>query len=139
MSFDELFRDGVALLKELTSEGNLLVPVEVRFWQGQDSFGRVTFTPPVIFQAVVTQNARNIRMKDGQEVTSKSHIMFVEEIPHTMALPGQKRENPIDERDVITTPGGITGPILATSGVLDGGTQLPYYLEVFIGRSEQAQ
>jgi hypothetical protein len=136
MGYDTLIRNGVALAKSMTS--SLQVTVTVNHWRGQDSYGRPTIVTQT-YQALVERNARNIKMRDGQEVTAKSYILFLEPIAATTPLTGQTRENPIDERDQIILPDGQTGPILAVNGFMDGGTGAPYYTEVYLGRSEQAQ
>jgi hypothetical protein len=101
-------------------------------WTGSDDAGAKSYGPPIARRAIVDQQVHEHRTKSGELVSTQASITFLEPIAPNGA-PG--RTEPVDENDVITLPDGSTGPIVDISGFVDAGTNMPYFSQVWIGRS----
>lgn len=103
-------------------------------WASQDTMGKVTFSPPagVIRKAVVERKTRLVKKANAQDIEAKHYVLFVHPIP---PLGAAGRQEPVDERDQITLPGGLTGPIAEINEVLDPATGRGYVTEVWMGDS----
>jgi len=134
MAFDDIIRSGVALANRLTKA--IHVPVIHRAWIGQDNYGEEKYAPVSVgadgqtLRGVVEIRQVNRLMPNGQQSMSKAWVMFVEPVPPN-GTPG--RTEPIDVRDYIELPNGLTGPILDVEGLLDPNTSEPFFTEVWLG------
>ena len=135
MSFDSIVRSGVALANQLTT--SLQVPVIHRAWIGDDNYGEPDYAAPstaadggVLKGAVEMRQVMHTR-PDGTSVMTKVKITFVQPVPPN-GNPNRTAE-PIDTRDYIELPNGVTGPIIDVQGVLDPGTSEPYATDVWLG------
>ena len=125
MGLAEVIRGGVRIANGITS--GLQVVVEHEAWVGQDSYGKPQFATAVARPALVEAKQRMRRMTNGQEVLQLASITFLQ-MPEANGAEG--RREPIDPRDRLTLPDGITGPIIDVSGMTDPGTDAAYLLEV---------
>ena len=132
MGLDEDVRSAVAEARTETLD--LQVYVTHRAWTGQDYTGAASFidTPRL---AIVEAKQRSVRTKTGTEATSSHYVGILEPIPPTSTLTtDQQRDNPIDvDQDRFILPDGRDLPILAIDGLFDGGTNAPYYSQVYLG------
>lgn len=128
MSLADTVRKGVALANSITS--SLQAEVSHRAWTGKDSFGDPAYATAVTRPALVELKQRKIRTVNGEEVVARAAVTFLHPVPPNGAA---GRREPIDPRDEITLPGGFTGPILDTQGLVDPETDRPYLMEVFLG------
>lgn len=136
MALVDTLRSGVATARAITLSFH--VNVTIQQWIGQNSFGKAEYADTLTLKALVEQKSKSFKTRDGQEAVSKSYIAILEPITPATPTGDNTRENPIDERDVITLPDGTTGPILDVTGFLDGGTGVPFFSEIYLGRAEQA-
>ena len=128
MGYDDLIRDGIALARSLTLD--LQPSLNWLRWQSQDSFGTPTYAATVAVRAIVERVNRLIKLSDGREVMITSRIYILEPLT---ALAASGRRNPIDERDIFVLPDGTSGPIVDIDGLIDAGTNAPYYHQVYLG------
>lgn len=113
----------------LTNE-ELLEPVTIRRWTGQDLSGDPTYAASISVAGLVELKQQLRKNTEGQEVMSKTKLTFTQPI----AAEGTSgRREPIDPRDEIILPDGTTGPIIDIAGLVSGGTAAPYMLEVWLG------
>jgi hypothetical protein len=134
VAYDDLVRKGVAMANVITK--SLHVPVVHRAWIGQDPWGNPIYAPPSVsadgglLKAVVELKQTLRTLDNGMSATTKAYISFIEPVP---ANGTAGRVDPIDPRDYIMLPGGVSGPILDIEGVLDPDTGRPYMSEVWLG------
>lgn len=135
MGFGSLVRAGVALAHTLTSgEDGLQVSVTHRAWTGPgtDMRGSGSFASPVTLTCLYSDKSERIE-RNGIVLEVKSTLTFLNPVsPNGTA----GRNEPIDNRDIITLPGGKTGPIVAVEGFADSATGRPYVLKVMMGASK---
>lgn len=128
MSLADVLRKGIATARKITD--SLHVNVMFLAWTGQDVNGAPTYATPRTLRALVTRMQTRVMTDQGQYVMSNAQVVFIEPITPNGAA---SRVEPIDNRDVIILPDGVTGPILKVNGFFDGGTGAPFYSEVFLG------
>jgi len=134
MGWEDVIRAGVATANGITK--SLHAPVIHRAWTGQDPYGESTYAPPSVgadgqtLRGLVEIKQTSRTMPNGQMSQSKAYVMFIEPVPVNGA-PG--RTEPIDTRDYIELPNGMTGPILDVEGLVDADTHEPYFTEVWLG------
>lgn len=138
MGFGAIVRAGVALAHTLTSgDDGLQVEVTHRAWVDQDIRGDGVFDPPLNEPA----NTLTCFYSDKSERIERNGIVLEVKSKLTFLNPVQPngaagRNEPIDNRDIITLPGGKTGPIVAVDGFADSATGQPYVLKVYMGASK---
>lgn len=108
------------------------VAVTHEAWIGQDGYGKPSYAAPVSRQAVVGEDGRRFNTDGGDVVASRARISFVGAVEPNGA---EGRDEPIDSRDRLTLPGGITGPLLDVAGTTDPTTGSPFSLTAWIGWS----
>ena len=128
MGLDSILRNAIATANSVTSSLQSTILHEA--WIGQDGYGKPTYATGVQRQAIVEMRQRRRPLPDGRELIQEAHITFVQPIAANGA---SERREPIDPRDRITLPSGLTGPIHDVRGVVDPGTNQPYLLEVVLG------
>lgn len=134
MSLDSLVRNMVGVANTLTKP--LHVPVVHKAWTGQSAYGEPTYAAQSVgadggtLKGVVEMKQTLRTFPNGQTAMSKAKVTFVEPVP---ANGTAGRVEPIDTRDYIELPGGITGPILDVEAVLDPLTGRGYITEVWLG------
>jgi hypothetical protein len=128
MDLAKIVRSAVKTADAATA--SLQVDVTHYAWLGQSGYGDITYASPVTLPALVDQRLSEVRTASGELVNTKAHITFIRVVPPSG---GAGRNEPIDARDKIVLPDGTTGPIVATSGLVDPSTARPYVLEVFLG------
>lgn len=98
---------------------------------GDDTAETNRFAPPVEIQAIVEWGAVRVDTKTGTAIQTLAKIT----IPRAIAANGAPgRNEPFDDRDRITLPGGRTGPIVAVEGLIDPGTGLLLMTEMWLGK-----
>ena len=136
MDFSSLLRDvGLPIIDNLT--GSLQGVITIEPWIGTDDYSKPTYGTAVNVDAII-EDASHLRrvgrskedIVDGQE----SQVKTVLTIPRPLSSNGAAgRREPIDPRDRVTLPGGVTGPILNVDGVIDPLTGKPYMFTVELG------
>jgi hypothetical protein len=128
MGFDTLVRNGVALADRMTTD--LQVTIQIYPWIGTNDNGGPLYGSAVSMKAIVEEKEITRRLSTGQEVTQQAEIT----IPRPVAANGAtERREPIDPRDKILLPSGLTGPILDVNGMVDPTTNQPYMFTVILG------
>jgi hypothetical protein len=116
-------RSAVELGNTLSAE--VQVDVIHEAWIGGDGYGKPVYAAPVIRKALVQEGTnQHRRMPSGDVITARAAVTFLDPVPPN-GTPG--RREPIDPRDRITLPSGLTGPIVeAQGGMIDPSTNAPY-------------
>jgi len=130
MSFDVLVRNAVKLADKLTK--SLQVNVTHRAWTGQstDGYGTPEYASPVTRLAIVEQQQKPLFTLSGHEVMTFAYVCFVRPVAPNGA---SSRQEPVDERDLITLPDGRTGTIIDIKNFLDPKTGRGYLTEIWLG------
>jgi hypothetical protein len=116
-----------------SSTEGLTVEVRLRRWIGLP----LTFGGPeqfdedvLIVPGFVQEGEVHHKRSDGQVITTKARIVFLEDVPDHGA-PGRKE--PIDPRDEVTLPSDLTGHLAELPGVMvNPTTGRPYTRVVWI-------
>jgi hypothetical protein len=127
MALADVIRAGVAGVQaQLTS---LQVTVTHEAWIGHaDAYGGPDYAPPVSLSALVQEGTNQRRLPTGEVITARACVSFLQPVPANGAV---GRREPIDPRDRVTLPSGITGPLVENPGAMvDPSTGRPY-LSVF--------
>lgn len=144
MGYDLTVRAGVKLADKIF---DTLQPYVTYFaWWSDDVYGKPMYMPSVQLKALVDMTARRRRTSAGQEVSTKAEVTILRPMPivggAVFQFPtfemgtfetGSTRGNPIDPRDVIILPDGTTGPIVEIKGMVDRGTNYPFFSEIWLG------
>lgn len=133
MGLDRLVRSVVKTADKVTKSLQDVVGYEP--WIGDDAFNKPTYGAKSDEKAVVSYVQRMRKTSDGREVMQEATVLFVRPIAANGAA---ERREPIDPRDRITLPNGMTGPILDVIGVSDPGTRYPYAPKVVLGTLKSA-
>lgn len=138
MGFDALLRDGIGIANSETKSLQVIKKLGIRHWAGQDSFGKVTYTPaspaaPRYYDAIIDIRDEQ-KIIGGVTVNVKAEIIILEPVAPSGAPGTVKRNEPIDPRDIVILPDGSTGPIIGNPGILDPTTLRPYFIELTLGR-----
>lgn len=134
MSFASLVRNMTAVANRITKP--LQVPVIHKAWIAQTPYGEETFAAASLgsdgltLKGVVELKQQLKTLPNGQAAMTKAVVTFTEPVP---ANGTAGRTEPIDTRDYIELPGGITGPILNVEAVLNPETGRGYITEVWLG------
>lgn len=86
---------------------------------------------PITLPAIVEWAAMRVDPKTGAVIQTLAKITIPRAVPANGA-PG--RTEPFDDRDVITLPNGVIGPIVAIEGLLDPGTGALLMTEMWLGK-----
>ena len=130
----DTLRGGVALARGILVANRITASVTWTPWRGQDGLGDDIPGTPRIVQAIVEKKKQVVKDPQGLEIATSAYIGILEPLsPVGVVVPGQIRNEPIDERDVFTLPDGTTGPIVFINGFVDGGTGRPMFHEVYLG------
>lgn len=124
----DVIKQGIAVARSVTLD--LHVTVQHYAWTSQSVDGTPTYAAAVPRKALVERKQKLVAGPNGQMVMSEAYIAFLEEITPNGAT---GRVEPIDARDKIVMPDGVTGPILNVGGFFDGGTGVPFYSEIYLG------
>jgi hypothetical protein len=136
MSLADIVRRGVATANRVTK--SLHVDVVHKAWTGQTPWGEPTYATQSTgadggpLKALVELKQSLRALPNGTTVMTKAKVTFMEPVPVNGAA---GRTEPIDPRDFIELPNGISGPIVDVAGLLDPGTNEPYMTEVWLGES----
>lgn len=126
----DVIRSGVAIADSITTsiQGDVIHEA----WIGiKDKKGSAKFAAPVSRRALIEKSQTIITNEKGETVKRTAKVTFLRVVEPNGA---EGRSEPVDERDRITLPDGLTGPILTVKGgVLDPATGRPYLVEVQLG------
>lgn len=86
---------------------------------------------PVTLPAIVEWGAVRVDPSTGAVIQTLAKITIPRAVPANGAA---GRTEPFDERDRITLPNGVVGPIVAIEGLLDPGTNALLMTEMWIGK-----
>jgi hypothetical protein len=128
MSLADDVREAVATIDEETKD--LQAVVLWYPWIRDDGMGKKIYGGPIPLDAIVNKMSKLVKTANGQEVVATTYIGILEEVAPNGA---PKRHEPIDERDKFVLPDGTSGTILKVDGLIDAGTNAPYFSEVYLG------
>lgn len=111
---------------------SLQTDVVFKRWGGYDGTGEFITADTITVKAFVEMIQKPIRTAGGQETISRAKITILENVA-AVSNAVEGRNEPIDEHDIPTLPDGTTGKIIAVTGMVDPLTDLPYFLEVWLG------
>lgn len=133
MSLADIVRSGVSLANSITSKGALQERVTLRRWNGIDGYAQPSYATALTLDALVEHSAKRVKDQKGDDAVATTVVTFLAPIPPlSPAVTG--REEPVDERDLLVTASGRSGPILRKDGGLhDPTTSRPYVLSVYLG------
>ena len=128
MGLADIVRGAVAIANK--SSGSLQVEVSHEAWIGDDSYSKPQYATAVGRQALAQEGGKPWRAPNGDTITPKATISFLEPIEGNGAA---GRTDPIDPRDRFTLPDGKTGPVVEKpAGLLDPSTGAGYLHEVYL-------
>lgn len=132
MGLADILRGGIAIADSVTKD--VQTDVTWRAWTGQNWKGEDTYADPVTIKAIVDLTRKRRFNADGQEVTVVASLTILEVVTPNGSTTVPPRQEPIDVRDKITLPNGLTGPIIEGPGaVRDPGEGRPFLNEIYIG------
>ncbi len=134
MGFGSIVRGAMPILDGLLGgQDGVYDDVTIQYWiRDTDEYGTSEYSSAVPVQAVVVRKMEMVKKGDGQMAMSATYLFF----PGTQLVPrgtGNGRNEPLDERDIITLSDGTTGPILNDLGLMDQQKMAPFYFEVYLG------
>jgi len=108
-----------------TLTASLKVNVIHEAWIGHaDGYGGPAFAVPVSLPALVQEGTNQRRLPTGEVITTRACVSFLAPIAPNGAA---GRREPIDPRDRVTLPSGLTGPLTENPGAMvDPSTGRPY-------------
>ena len=118
MQFARLARKLIAVGDKLSKSMQTTVKHEA--FKSQSDSGKVTYQSAVNRRAIVELDSKLVRTMAGLETRIRARVTFL-------------TETPIDERDKITLPSGMTGPIYLLDGFVDADTGKSFYTEIGLG------
>jgi hypothetical protein len=134
MGLEDIIKAGVQTANLITK--SLHVPVIHRAWIGQSPYGEAMYAATSVgadgqvLRGLVEIKQTTRALPNGLSSMSKATVMFIEPVPPNGAA---GRTEPVDVRDYIELPNGISGPILDVEGLLNPDTDEPYFTEVWLG------
>lgn len=129
-----MVRNGVATINRVTKSAQ--ADVVHKAWIGQDNYGEPNYADQSLgsdggpLKAVVELKQSLRALPNGTTVLTKARVTFTEPVPVNGTA---GRTEPIDPRDLIVLPNGITGSIVDIVGTVDPETSEPYTVEVWLG------
>ena len=127
MGLAAIVRSAVSIANSVTAD--LQVNVTHEPWTGADGQSKPTYGTAQTVPAIVVDDQRGFRDAIGEVVQSHTRISFLRPVPVSGTA---GRREPIDPRDRLTTPDGVTGKIVGIGGMVDSGTGRPFYSEVWL-------
>lgn len=133
MSLADLIRGKVALASDLTRD--LQPTVMIKAWIGADGFGVDSYATPVAYQALVDTTRQQKYTSTGRLVMTLAIVYFLDIVaPNGTVTQPERRQEPIDPRDIIILPDGTTAPIVDIKGFWDAGAGRPFFNTVTLGQ-----
>jgi len=127
MALADVVRGAVASVSALTS--GLKVNVTHEAWIGHaDAYAGPAYAAPVLLPALVQEGTNQRRLPTGEVITARACVSFLEPVAPNGAV---GRREPIDPRDRVTLPSGLTGPLTENPGAMVDPTTGRPYLSVF--------
>lgn len=127
----DVLRAGVAIANTLTAGAQQAITHEP--WTSETGDGTVSYGSPVTLRAVVDLTRKQKTTITGTLITVIATLTIVGDVAPNGAT---GRNEPIDPRDRITLPGGITGPIIGVpNAVVDPGTGRGFIHEITLGET----
>ena len=131
--YEVIIRDAVANILSPQFE-SMKLNVAHHAWTGSDGNGADTFDPPLTQPGVTRRAIVNLTRKEtwiaGVKVITVATLYFLDPIPDNGA---PLRQEPIDTRDILTLPNGVTAPIRSVGGQTDSLTSQPFVYKVILG------
>ncbi|MDP3717098.1 MAG: hypothetical protein Q8T13_04930 [Acidobacteriota bacterium] len=118
MGLANIIRSGVAVADRLTAD--LQVDVTHRTVGAADGDGKPATGSTTTRSAIVTYETKPVKMLDGREALSQAQVVFLSDVAVAM-------------EDVLTLPGGVTGPILKVSRPADSAGTGGFLTQVWLG------
>lgn len=134
MALADVLRAGIAIADKVTK--SVQVDVVVEAYLRQNGWGEREYADPITLKAVVDLGYKQRLTTSGRIVPTKAWVGFLVQVPPNGA---EGRNEPIDQRDRLTLPGGVTGEIVESSGITDPSTSRPFFCEVWIGDAGAGQ
>jgi hypothetical protein len=130
VSLADTIAQGIGVLDDIIVAEEITAGITLEAWTGQNLDGDPTYAAAVPIEALVELRADLKKNDEGTEILSKTKLTITRPIAANGAA---GRREPIDPLDKITLPDGTTGPVITTEGLVDGTTDAPYMLEVWLG------
>ena len=124
----DILRNGVKTVNGVTKSAQ--TKIVLHRWISQTYDGTPAYAAPLTMTAVVEYKSEARQSSTGQIRIARSYVIILDPLP---ALGIANRSEPLDDRDLITLPNMMTGPIIESYGVVDPKTQLPYCHEIWMG------
>jgi hypothetical protein len=142
MGYETIIRNAVASILSPQFE-TMKLDIQHRAWIGSDGRGGDLYATAVSRRALVDLTRKRSYTRDGRVggggagtgllVMTVATLYFLDPIP---AQGAAGRQEPIDTRDIIELPTGLTAPILEVGGFADSGTSQPFVYKVVLGRTQ---
>lgn len=101
---------------------------------GSDARGKPTYADPVTVTCVVDRTNREISTANGKVINISATLTKIGDLAPNGAVTNPARREPIDPRDKIVLPDGLTGPIIDTPGsVTDPETDRGFIQSIMLG------
>jgi hypothetical protein len=147
MGLADIIASGIAIANDLTEKGEIQAnvtfdPIIAQTGDGDPVYYTDTYGgDPESIPAIVEHGVDDILTQHKEVIPVQAKITFLRPITSTaVAKPwvpfatGFSRKEPLDPRDRIILPDGLTGPIVKVRGMTSGATDAPFMFEVWIGR-----
>lgn len=115
MSLADSIRDAVGVVHSYTAD--LQVEIQIEPWMGPPiTFGGPDqFAGPIFPKGFVQEGEVHHKRANGQAITTRAKVAFLGPVPPNGA-PG--RQEPIDPRDRVTLPSGLSGHLVQLPDVM---------------------
>lgn len=114
MGIGASIRDAIVALAAETE--TIQDEVIIEAWIGHaDAYAQPAYAAPVRWPALIQEGTNQRRLPNGDVITTRACVSFLEPPPPNGAT---GRREPIDPRDKITLPSGLTGPIVDNHGAM---------------------
>lgn len=127
MSIRTIVVKAISIVNNVTS--SLQANVTLEAWLDSNLDGSALYDLPVTLKALVEGEQKRMVNTESEEVVSTTKITIIGPVADNGA-PG--RREPIDPRDRLTMPDGITAPIIMVKGLIDPLTTRPYLFEIWL-------
>lgn len=133
MSLADIIRSGVATAHRITNTGGVQERVTLRRWIAIDGYGQPVYATALTLTAVVDHSTKRVKDQKGDDAVATTVVTFLSPVP-ALSPTVAGREEPVDERDLLVTASGRSGPILRKDGGLhDPTTSRPFVLAIYLG------
>jgi hypothetical protein len=147
MALVDTIRSAVATAANVVD--SVLAPVQHAVWLSADGYGKAKYGRRVggilleafdplsadvlIQRKAIVELQQKIREVNGRIVTTYAHLTFLTPFVTDPDGDSTQRQGPVDSRDVFVLPDGRSAPVVDMKGMVDAGTNAPFFMEVWLG------